>query len=125
MPVLKMQDQDLKGKRVLIRQDLNVPMDGNQIANDARIIASLPTLKMALESGAHVMVMSHLGRPTEGQFDQQSSLAPVANCLAEHLKVPVRLVGDWLEGVDAKAGEVVLCENVRFNVGEAANDERL
>ena len=125
MPVLKMQEQDLKGKRLLIRQDLNVPMDGDRVANDARIIASLPTLKMALERGAHVMVMSHLGRPTEGEFDEQYSLAPVAECLAEHLGVPVRLVGDWLEGVDTKAGDVVLCENVRFNVGEKSNDENL
>ncbi len=125
MPVLKMLDQDLNDQRVLVRQDLNVPMDGATVANDARIVASLPTLRALLDRNARIMVMSHLGRPVEGQFDAQYSLAPVAERLAEHLGVPVRLVSEWLDGVDPQPGEIVLCENVRFNVGEKANDAAL
>ncbi len=125
MTIIRMQDLDLAGQRVLIRQDLNVPMLDGKVSNDARIVASLPTLKAALQAGAKVMVMSHLGRPTEGQFEAQYSLAPVADSLAEHLQVPVRLASDWLSGVDVSEGEIVLCENVRFNSGENANDSEL
>jgi len=125
MTVLRLQDQDIAGKRVLIRQDLNVPIKDAQISNDARIRASLPTIKLALEKGAKVMLMSHLGRPSEGEYDEQYSLQPVAIHLQELLGSPVRLVRDWVDGVDVTDGEVVLCENVRFNAGEKANDDAL
>ena len=117
MTVLRMQDLDLAGQRVLIRQDLNVPISDGQISNDARIRASLPTIKMALEKGASVMLMSHLGRPVEGQYDEQYSLLPVANRLVELLGVSVRLQREWLDGVNVSSNEIVLCENVRFNTG--------
>ena len=125
MNVLSMQDLDLMGKRVLIRQDLNVPINDGVVSNDARIRASLPTIKLALEKGARVMLMSHLGRPTEGVADEGLSLAPIATRLSEYLKQEVRLETAWLGGVQLQAGEVVLCENVRFNVGEKANDDDL
>ena len=121
----RMQDLDLQGKRVLIRQDLNVPMADGAISNDARIQASLPTIRLALEKGAAIMLMSHLGRPTEGQYDAEFSLLPVADHLSAALGMTVRLAKDWLAGVDVAPGQVVLCENVRFNVGEKANDEAL
>lgn len=121
----RMQDLDLQGKRVLIRQDLNVPMADGAISNDARIQASLPTIRLALEKGAAVMLMSHLGRPTEGQFDVEFSLQPVADHLSDALGLTVRVDKDWLSGVEIAPGQVVLCENVRFNVGEKANDETL
>jgi phosphoglycerate kinase len=123
--ILRMKDLDLKGKRVLIREDLNVPVKEGRVASDARIRASVPTIEAALEMGAAVMVMSHLGRPTEGQFAEEFSLAPVAEHLAGLLRRKVRLERDWLGGVDLSAGDVVLCENVRFNVGEKADDEPL
>ena len=116
---------DLAGKRVLIRQDLNVPVKDGEVANDARIRASLATLEHALGAGARVMVMSHLGRPEEGRFDAAASLAPVARRLEELLGRPVRLARDWLDGVEVGAGELVLCENVRFNAGEKADDSAL
>ena len=130
MTILRMQDQDLAAKRVLIRQDLNVPIKDGEVGNDARIRASLPTIKLALEKGARLMLMSHLGRPTEGEFSQQYSLQPVAEHLQRLLKqdfpnLKVRLERDWLSGVDVSEGEVVLCENVRFNAGEKANDDDL
>ncbi len=125
MAVLHLRDQDIEGKRLLIRQDLNVPLDNGVITNDARIRASLPTIQMAQKRGARVMIMSHLGRPTEGEYDPALSLQPVADRLSELLGSPVRLVKDWLGGVEVDAGEVVLCENVRFNTGEKANDESL
>jgi phosphoglycerate kinase len=125
MTVLRMLDQDLEGKRVLIRQDLNVPIHAGQVASDARIRASLPTIESALNAGGRVMLMSHLGRPTEGQFDAQYSLAPVADHLSTLLGLEVRLSADWLDGIDLSSGDVVLCENVRFNVGELANDSGL
>ncbi|MGD8510274.1 MAG: phosphoglycerate kinase, partial [Gammaproteobacteria bacterium] len=125
MKILRMKDLDLKGKRVLIREDLNVPVREGRVASDARIRASVPTIEAALEMGAAVMVMSHLGRPTEGQFAEEFSLAPVAEHLAGLLGREVRLERDWLGGVDLSAGDVVLCENVRFNVGEKADDESL
>jgi len=116
----------LSGQRVLIRQDLNVPLDNGAITSDKRIRASLPTLQYALEAGAKVMVMSHLGRPKEGKADKMASLAPVAEKLAELLDKPVRLITDYLETPpDLEDGELVLLENVRFNSGEKADDEEL
>ena len=125
MTVLRMLDQNLEGMRVLIRQDLNVPVHAGQVASDARIRASLPTIESALKAGGRVMLMSHLGRPTEGQFDAQYSLAPVADHLSKLLGLKVRLCVDWLDGIDFSSADVVLCENVRFNVGELANDPEL
>jgi phosphoglycerate kinase len=120
-----MRDLDLAGKRVLIREDLNVPLKDGRVASDTRVRAALPTIRSAVEAGAAVMLMSHLGRPKEGQYDPELSLAPVADHLAQLLGSPVKLVKDWLDGVDVAPGEVVLCENVRFNVGEKADDEAL
>jgi len=121
-----MKDQALEGKRVLIRQDLNVPVKAGKVTSDARIQASLPTIQLALEKGAAVMLMSHLGRPTEGEYDEQYSLAPVAAHLSTLLDKEVRLVQDWVDGgFDLAAGEVVLLENVRFNAGEKRDDEAL
>lgn len=125
MAVIKMTDLDLAGKRVLIREDLNVPVKDGKVTSDARIQAALPTIQLALDQGAKVLVMSHLGRPEEGVFDEESSLQPVADYLQDLLGLPVRLVRDYLGGVDAKAGEVVLLENVRFNKGEKKDDETL
>ena len=125
MSILQMNDLDLHGKRVLIRQDLNVPLSDGAISNDARIQASLPTILLALEKGAKVILMSHLGRPTEGVFESQFSLQPVAQRLTKLLSMPVRLETDWLDGVNVGQGEIVLCENVRFNPGEKANDDLL
>ena len=125
MNVLKMTDQNLASKRVLIREDLNVPIKEGRVASDARIRAALPTIRGGVEAGAKVMLTSHLGRPKEGEFESLYSLAPVAEHLSALLDQPVRLVSDWLDGVDVEAGEVVLCENVRFNVGEKADDDAL
>ena len=125
MSYLRMQDLDLTGKRVLIREDFNVPVSGGRVTSDARIRAALPTIELALDKGAAVLLMSHLGRPVEGQFDPQFSLQPVAGRLSELLGREVRLASDWLGGVDIKPGEVVLCENVRFNPGEKKNDADL
>lgn len=125
MSVLRMQDLELAGKRVLIRQDLNVPLKDGVVTNDARIRASLATIKLALKKGAKVMLMSHLGRPTEGQPDAALSLQPVASRLSELLDLPVRLQADWLDSIELRDGDVVLCENVRFNVGEKADDDVL
>ena len=126
MPILKMTDLDLAGKRVLIRQDLNVPIKNGAVTSDARIRASLPTIKLALEAGARVMLMSHLGRPTEGEYDEAFSLAPVADHLGKLLGASVRLIRDYREApVEVEAGEVVLLENVRFNPGEKADEENL
>ncbi len=125
MSVQKMVDLDLSGKRVLIRQDLNVPVKDGKVTSDLRIQASVPTIEKALSAGAAVMVMSHLGRPTEGEFDEASSLKPVAEQLSKLLGKPVRLEKEWLEGISIEAGEVVLCENVRFNVGEKKNNDEL
>ena len=123
--MLQMNELDLTGKRVMIRQDLNVPVEDGEVRSDARIRAALPTIEQALEKGAAVIVLSHLGRPVEGQPEQEFSLEPVARCLSRHLGQSVRLQTDWLEGFSIEPGEVVLCENVRFNVGEKANDEAL
>jgi len=126
MSVIKMSDLDLAGKRVLIREDLNVPVKDGKVTSDARIRASLPTIKMAAEAGAKVMLMSHLGRPTEGEYAEEFSLAPVAADLSAKLGQEVRLVKDYLDGrVEVADGEIVLLENVRFNVGEKKNTEEL
>ncbi|WP_454900881.1 phosphoglycerate kinase [Aggregatibacter sp.] len=125
MSVIKMTDLDLNGKRVFIRADLNVPVKDGKVTSDARIRATIPTLKLALEKGAKVMVTSHLGRPTEGEFTPEDSLQPVVDYLNEHLDVPVRLVRDYLNGVDVNAGEIVVLENVRINKGEKKNDPEL
>ncbi|MBU3673064.1 MAG: phosphoglycerate kinase [Sinobacteraceae bacterium] len=125
MHVRRMADQALAGKRVMIREDLNVPVDGGVVTSDARIRAALPTIRAALEQGARVILLSHLGRPKEGEFSAENSLAPVAARLGELLGQPVRLQRDWLDGVECAAGEVVLCENVRFNKGEKKDDETL
>lgn len=125
MSVLAMADLDLKNKRVLIREDLNVPVKEGKVSSDARLRAALPTIKLALEKGATVMLMSHLGRPTEGQFDDEFSMVPVVDYLKDALDVPVRLEKDYLDGVAADSSEVVVFENVRFNVGEKANDDEL
>ena len=120
-----MTDQDLAGQRILIREDLNVPVSHGVVTSDARIRASLPTIQAGLTGGGRVMLMSHLGRPIEGEVDPTYSLAPIAQHLGTLLGQPVRLVCDWLDGVDVGEGEVVLFENVRFNAGEKANDETL
>ena len=126
MAVQRMTDLDLRSKRVLIRQDLNVPVDDNgRVTDDTRLRASLETLRHALDAGARVLVMSHLGRPKEGQPDPSASLAPVAERLGDLLGQEVRLEADWLDGVALSDGELALCENVRFNTGEKANDETL
>ncbi|MDR3387306.1 MAG: phosphoglycerate kinase [Rudaea sp.] len=125
MAILRMTHLDLAGKRVLIREDLNVPVHQGRVTSDQRILAALPTLKFALDQGAAVMVMSHLGRPTEGHWTAHDSLAPVAARLSELLGRPVPLVRDWLDGVDVQPGEIVLLENCRMNVGEARDDSSL
>ena len=125
MTVINMKDVDLTNKRVLIREDLNVPVKNGKVTSDARIRAALPTIKLALAAGAKVMVMSHLGRPTEGQYEDVYSLQPVATHLASLLGQDVPLVKDWLDGVEVESGQLVLVENVRFNLGEANDDDAL
>ncbi|WP_086481839.1 phosphoglycerate kinase [Oceanospirillum sanctuarii] len=125
MTVLKMTDLKLTGKRVLIREDLNVPVKDGKVASDARIRASLPTIERALNAGAKVLVMSHLGRPTEGEYAEEFSLAPVANYLSEKLGREVRLEKDYLNGVEVAEGELVILENVRFNKGEKKDEDDL
>ena len=125
MAVIKMSDLDLSGKRVLVREDLNVPVADGVVTSDARIQAALPTIKAALDANAAVMLMSHLGRPTEGEPDDKFSLQPVADRLGELLGRDVPLVKDWLGGVDVAPGDVVLLENVRFLEGEKKCDESL
>ena len=125
MPILRMTDLDLSGKRVLIREDLNVPMDTGRITSEQRITAALPTLKLALGQGAAVMVMSHLGRPKEGAWSEADSLAPIAARLSELLGSEVELIRDYLAGVDVQPGQLVLLENCRMNVGEKVDDEAL
>ena len=125
MNLSTMSDIDLRNKRVLIREDLNVPIFDGIITSDQRLQAALPTLRAALEAGAAVIVLSHLGRPQEGQFDKRYSLQPIADYLASNLGYPVRFVSNYLDGVAVLPGELVLCENIRFNVGEKANDETL
>ncbi len=125
MKYLQMEHLNLAGKRVMIREDLNVPVADGKVTSDARIRAAVPTIRLALERGAAVILLSHLGRPSEGVFSQADSLAPVAIHLESLLGRPVRLERDWLDGIGIQPGEVVLCENVRFNVGEKSNDATL
>ena len=125
MSILRMTNLDLAGKRVLIREDLNVPLKDGKVAASQRLDAALPTIKLARDAGAKVMVMSHLGRPKEGVFEESESLKPVAGWLGSALGKPVRLVRDYLDGVDVAAGEVVLLENCRMNVGEGKDDPAL
>ncbi len=126
MTVIKMTDLDLSGKRVLIRQDLNVPIKDGKVSSDKRIRASLPTIERCIDAGARVMLMSHLGRPTEGEYDEAFSLAPVAAHLSGLLGKPVRLIKDYLDHApQVEEGEVVILENVRFNKGEKKNDDEL
>ena len=125
MPILRMADLDLAGKRVLIREDLNVPIRDGRITSAQRIMAALPSLRMALERGATVMVMSHLGRPTEGAWSEADSLGPVATRLSELFGRDVPLVKDWVDGVRIPAGSIALLENCRMNIGESADDEGL
>jgi len=125
MAILEMRDVGLSGKRVLIREDLNVPVTNGAVTSDARIRAALPSIEAALSAGAAVMLMSHLGRPVEGQLDDEYSLLPVARRLSELLDREVPLVSNWIDGVDVEPGNVVLCENVRFLEGEKACDAAL
>ncbi len=125
MSVIKMTELDLAGKRVLIREDLNVPLKNGKVADDTRIRASLPTIQLAMKAGAKVMVMSHLGRPEEGVYSEENSMKPVAEHLSGLLGKPVRVVKDYLGGVDVAPGEVVIFENVRFNKGEKKNADDL
>lgn len=125
MTINTLSSLDIAGQRVLIREDLNVPIKQGKITSDARLLAALPTLRLALEKGAAVMVCSHLGRPTEGEFSADNSLQPVADYLSQALGKSVPLVRDYLNGVDVKPGEIVLLENVRFNKGEKKNSDEL
>ena len=125
MSYLRMDEVDLNGKRVMIREDFNVPLDAGRVTSDARLKAALPTIRMALESGAAIILLSHLGRPVEGQYDEQFSLAPVAQHLSNLLSHPVRFQKDWLSGIEIQPGEIVMCDNVRFNAGEKSNNEEL
>lgn len=125
MSVIKMADLDLTNQRVLIREDLNVPVKNGKVTSDARLKASIPTIELALSKGARVMVCSHLGRPEEGVFDAEYSMQPVVDYLQNALKAPVRLAASYLDGIDVAVGEVVVFENVRFNKGEGKNDETL
>jgi phosphoglycerate kinase len=125
MKVLGLTDTDLRNKRVLIREDLNVPVQSAVVTSDARIRAAVPTIRYALDQNAKVFILSHLGRPEEGKYDESLSLAPVATRLSELLGKPVPLRKDWLDGVDCQPGNAVLCENVRFNKGEKKDDEKL
>jgi phosphoglycerate kinase len=125
MKIVRMTELDLSGKRVLIREDLNVPVADGKVSSDARILAALPTIRAALDAGAAVMLMSHLGRPTEGAPDPAASLKPVADYLVAALARDVPLISDWIDGVDVGPGQVVLLENVRFLKGEKACDDQL
>ncbi|MEC9375575.1 MAG: phosphoglycerate kinase [Pseudomonadota bacterium] len=125
MNFLRMTDLDLQKKQVIIRFDLNVPIEDGQVTSEGRIRAALPTIRLALDQGAAVILLSHLGRPTEGEYEEQFSLYPVARNLSVNLGQEVKLISNWLDGINIKSGEVVLCENVRFNFGEKTNDEDL
>jgi phosphoglycerate kinase len=125
MTIKKMIDLALQDKRVLIREDLNVPLENGKITSSKRIRAAFPTIKMSLRAGAKVMIVSHLGRPEEGKYEEKYSLAPVAKMLSEMLGKEVPLVKDWIDGVEVESGQAVVCENVRFLVGEKKDDEKL
>ncbi|MCI0401437.1 MAG: phosphoglycerate kinase [Gammaproteobacteria bacterium] len=125
MNLIKMTDVDIAGRRLLIREDLNVPLKNGRVADDTRLEACLPTLRLAIAAGAKTMLISHLGRPKEGQYDESLSLRPVAATLSRKLGKDIPLVRTWLDGVDVQSGEIVLCENVRFLPGEKQNDDDL
>src|SRR5689334_9654733 len=125
MQIRKMSDIDLKGKKVLIREDFNVPLKNGVVVSDLRIRAALPTIKQALKQGGKIMLMSHLGRPNEGGFDETFSLAPVAQVLSKLLKMEIPLIHHWIDGVNMGDHSVVLLENVRFNRGETDNNVEL
>ena len=125
MSVLSMADLDLTNQRVLIREDLNVPVKEGRVTSAKRIQAALPTIQLALDKGAKVILLSHRGRPTEGKYDLEQSLQPIADYLTDQCNLNVRLEKDWLSGVVLNVGEIVLCENVRFQVGEKSNDDQL
>jgi phosphoglycerate kinase len=125
MSIIKMSDLKLKNKRVLIREDLNVPIKNGEVTSDLRIRAAIPTIQAALKSGAKVMILSHLGRPNEGSYDEHFSLAPVARELSKLLKIEVPLIQHWVNGFSMDSHSVVLLENVRFNTGEANNTQEL
>ena len=125
MSYLRMEDLELDGHRLLIREDFNVPVSHGSVTSDKRIVAAIPTIELALERGAALILMSHLGRPVEGEFNPEFSLAPIAENLSMHLGRDVRLERGWLDGIKIQRGEIVLCENVRFNRGEKDNDEEL
>jgi phosphoglycerate kinase len=125
MTILQMNDLDLANKRVMIREDLNVPMKGGSVTNKERILRALPTIQHALSKRAKTIVLSHLGRPVEGEYDEQFSMAPIAKILSKLLKQEVKIIKNWLDGIEVEAGQVVLCENVRFNQGEKKNDSEL
>ncbi|AJI47961.1 phosphoglycerate kinase [Francisella philomiragia] len=125
MSFLTLKDVDLKNKKVLVRVDFNVPVKDGKVTSKVRIEAAIPTIQYILDQGGAVILMSHLGRPTEGEYDSQFSLEPVAEVLSQIIKKPVRFAKDWLNGVDAKAGEIVMCDNVRFNKGEKKSDDEL
>ncbi|AJI55272.1 phosphoglycerate kinase family protein [Francisella philomiragia] len=125
MSFLTLKDVDLKNKKVLVRVDFNVPVKDGKVTSKVRIEAAIPTIQYILNQGGAVILMSHLGRPTEGEYDSQFSLEPVAEALSQIIKKPVRFAKDWLNGVDAKAGEIVMCDNVRFNKGEKKSDDEL
>ncbi len=125
MAMMKMEELQLTGKRVLIREDFNVPIKNGRVTDDTRIVAALPTIRQALAAQARVILVSHLGRPIEGQYDEAFSLAPVAVRLSELLGRKVPLIKDWIQGVTVGEGELVLCENVRFEVGEKNNNHEL
>ena len=122
---VRITDLNLTGKRVLLREDYNVPLKNGEVADDTRIRASVPTIRQLMQAGATTIIVSHLGRPKEGKFDEAFSMAPVARRLSTLLGREVRLVRNWIKGIDLTAGEVVLCENARFETGEKANDEEL
>lgn len=123
--LVKIADLDLSGKTVLIREDYNVPIKDGVVTSDVRIRATLPTLTQVLEAGAKIILVSHLGRPVAGEFDEAFSLAPVAKSLSDFLKIDVPLIKDWINGIDMSEHQVVLCENVRFEKGETKNDDEL
>lgn len=125
MNLIQMSDVDLEGKRVLIREDLNVPIKEGIITSDQRLQAAIPTLEAALAAGAAVIVLSHLGRPEEGKFEKRFSLEPIAKYLQQNLNYPVHFANNYLDGLEAKPGELIVCENVRFNIGEKNNDKQL
>lgn len=123
--MLKMSELNLTDKRVIIREDFNVPLEHGEITNDRRLVAAVPTIQLALKQNAKIILLSHLGRPIEGEFNSEFSLAPVAEKLSALLQKPVRFISDWLNGIEVQSGQIVLCENVRFNKGEKKNDPAL